>query len=70
MRISDFVGWELDAYRKECNFTEDERRVFDMLAQDWSMKRIWLELPCSEGKATQLRRTIERKIIKVSARIS
>ena len=60
LQIRDFVEWELQKFRDECNFSEEELEVFEMKAKDKSMA-----LNISESKVSQLVARIKKKIKKV-----
>ena len=65
MIISDFVEWELEKFRKECNFTDEELEFFNYRAQNISIEYIAEEMDISVSKANQLSRKIKSKILKV-----
>ena len=65
MKIRDFVNWELEKFRNECNFTEDEMRYFNLKAKDKSNTFIALELNISEAQVNKLSKRVRTKIIKV-----
>ena len=63
--ICDFVKWELDMLRAECNFTDEEREFFDLRAKNETLESIAEMMNCSVGKADKLSRNVKRKIFKV-----
>lgn len=65
LQIRDFVGWELQKFRDECNFSEEELEVFEMKAKDKSIVQISMALNISESKVSQLVARIKKKIKKV-----
>ena len=65
MIISDFVQWELDRFRKECNFTDEEEYFFERRAKNITIERIAEEMNISIGKANKLSAKVKRKILKV-----
>lgn len=65
MKICDFVEWELQKFRDECNFTEDELRYFNLRAKNKSNTQIALEMHISESTVSILARKVKKKIIKV-----
>ena len=65
MKISDFVEWELDMFRTQCNFTPDELEYFNLRAKDKSNVQIALEMNVSESKVSKLARKVKAKMIKV-----
>lgn len=69
MKICDFVEFELEKFRKECNFTEEEGILFDMRAKGMSLVQVQMAMhdlyPCSESKINRLSKSVTRKILKV-----
>ena len=65
LQIRDFVEWELQKFRDECNFSEEELEVFEMKAKDKSIAQISMALNISESKVSQLVARIKKKIKKV-----
>lgn len=65
MIISDFVEWELQKFRDECNFTSEELEFFNLRAKNETLAVIAEKMNISEGKADVLSRKVKRKIIKV-----
>ena len=65
MKICDFVEWELDKFRRECNFTEMELKYFNLRSKDKSNVQIAQELNVSESTVSVLARKVKKKIIKV-----
>ena len=65
LKIRDFVEWELQKFRDECNFTEDELAVFELKAKNKSMTQIAYELNISEPQVSKLTKRVMNKIIKV-----
>lgn len=65
MIISDFVEWELDRFRKGCNFTEEESTFFERRAKNIPIEAIAEEMNISVGKANKLSAKVKRKILKV-----
>lgn len=61
-----FTRLECDRYRRDCNFTPEERAVFDMAVQNVSNLKIGLELGMSQRTVDRRIKSIKRKIIKVS----
>lgn len=56
MIIADFVEWELQKFRDECNFTDEELEFFEYRAKNKTIEQI-AELMCiSEGKANRKER--------------
>lgn len=66
MKIYNLVEKELERFRKECNFTEEERECFELKARDKSNQFIALKMNVSLSKVTQLNKRIRQKINKVN----
>jgi len=62
MKIRDFTKPELDRFRELCNFTKDERRYFDLRAQDCSNVEISLYMNVSEAQVSKLAKRVKDKI--------
>lgn len=56
---------EADRLRALCNFSDDERRVFDLRIRDKSIVEISLELKMSVGTVNRRWQTARRKIEKI-----
>lgn len=65
MIISDFVECELDKFRNECNFTNDELEFFNYRAKNISIERIAEYMNISVGKANKLSKKVKSKILKI-----
>lgn len=65
MQICDFVEWELDKFRKECNFTTEELEFFNYRSKNISIEQIAENMNISVSKANKLSRKVKDKIIKV-----
>ena len=65
MKVCDFVEWELQKFRDECNFTPEEQEFFEYRAKDVSLERIAEYMNISKGKADKLSRKVKAKIIRV-----
>lgn len=65
MIISDFVEWELQKFRDECNFTEEEMDFFNLRSKNITIEEIAERLNISVSKANKLSRKVKSKIIKV-----
>lgn len=65
IQIHDFVEWELDKFRRECNFTDEEREFFDLRSKNIPLGRVAETMNISDGKADNLSRKVKKKIIKV-----
>lgn len=65
MKISDYTRPECDRLREVCNFTPEERAVFDLRAGDASITKIHMELCMSEATVNRRLRGIKNKIARV-----
>jgi hypothetical protein len=65
MKIYDFVEWELEKFRNECNFTPDELMYFNFKAKYLSNQQIAIKMNVSEGKVSKLAAAVKKKIMKV-----
>ena len=65
MMIQDFVEKELEYFRKECNFTEDELKYFNLKAKGKSNVFISMEMNVSERTVVNISKKVKKKIIKV-----
>lgn len=65
MKINDFVERELELFRKECNFSEEELQYFNLRAKDKSNTQIALIMNCSEAKVSKLARRVKDKMKRV-----
>lgn len=61
----DFTELECDFFRAVCNFTPDERRIFDMKVQDHSGVEIALKMGISESSVHRRVKGIKAKILRV-----
>jgi len=65
MRINDFVEWELEKFRNECNFDKEQLEFFNYRAKNIPIEQIAEKMNISVGKANKLSRKVKDKIIKV-----
>jgi len=65
MKICDFTNPELEKFRKECNFTDIERRCFDLKAKDCTNTELAMALNVSESTISVAMRRVRTKITKV-----
>ena len=65
MKIYDFVEWELQKFRDECNFTEDELQYFNLKSKNKSNVEISIEMCVSEPQVSKLAKRVKTKILKV-----
>ena len=64
-KIRDFVEWELNMFRKECNFSDSELRYFNLRAKDKSNIEIAFEMNISESQVSKLARRVKSKMKRV-----
>lgn len=62
---TEFTRLECDRFRQDCNFTPEERAVFDLAVQNKSNIQIGLELGMAQATVTRRISAVKRKIIKV-----
>lgn len=60
--LRDYVNSELDLFRKECNFTEQELMYFNLRANDKSNIQISLEMNISTSQVSKLAKRVKGKI--------
>ena len=65
MQIYDFVEWELQMFRDECNFTEQELQYFNLRAKGKSNVQIALELNVSESQVSKLAKKVKSKMFRI-----
>ena len=64
-KIRDFTVPELNMFREQCNFTDDELKYFNLRSRDKSNVQIALEMNVSEAQVSKLARRVKNKMIKV-----
>ena len=62
MIVSDFTVPELDRFRKQCNFTENERSVFELRSKGVTLEEIAEILNMSVEGIKKVSRKVNRKI--------
>lgn len=65
MKIRDFIASELQMFRDECNFTEEELQVFNLRAKDISYTSIAYQLGMSESKVYAIAKRVKKKMVRV-----
>jgi len=63
--IYDFVKKELDFFRQECNFSEEELAYFNLRAKHLSNQQIAIKMNVSEGKVSKLASAVKKKMMEV-----
>lgn len=61
----EFTEPECDRFRALCNFTEDERKVFDLRVKGKSITEISLALCMADATVNRRIKAIKRKIYRV-----
>lgn len=64
-KIPDFVEFELQYFRDQCNFSDEELMYFNLRAKNKSNIQIAMEMNVSEAKVSKLARRVKDKVIKV-----
>ena len=65
MQIYDFVEPELDRLRELCNFSDDERRYFELRSKHKSNIEIAFAMNVSDSQVSKLSRKVRAKIAKI-----
>lgn len=65
MRIYEFTKPELEKFRNECNFTDDELECFNLKAKNKTNQSIAFSMNVSASKVSYLTKKIKTKILKV-----
>ncbi len=65
MQICDFVECELQMFRRECNFTQEELDFFNYRAKNLTIEQIAELMNISVGKANKLSRKVKDKMKRV-----
>jgi predicted DNA-binding protein (UPF0251 family) len=65
MQIYDFTQPELDYFREKCNFTQDERTLFEYRATGLTLEKCAELMNVSIATANRLNKKVKNKIIKV-----
>lgn len=65
MKISTFTKPELDMFREKCNFTDQERKCFDLKAKDYTNTQLSMKLNISESTVSVTMKRVRAKIYKI-----
>ena len=65
MKLYDFVEWELQKFRDECNFMPDELEYFNLRAKGHSNQQIAVKMNISESKVSKPAKAVKSKILRV-----
>lgn len=62
---TEFTQPECEFFRRQCNFTDEERAIFDLRVKAHSLVEIQQRLHMSESTVNRRIKNIKRKIYKV-----
>ncbi len=65
MQFNNLTRPEAEHFRRECNFTELERKVFDLRVSDKSIVEVCMALSLSESAVNRKIRSIKAKMARV-----
>lgn len=65
MKICEFTRREVEYFRQECNFTKDERTLFDMRCVDVPLEECAERMNVSVSTVKRLNKRIKTKIDKL-----
>lgn len=65
MKICGFTEFELDYFRKYCHFTEDERRLFELRADNVPLEQCAEIMNVSVSTIKRWSRRVNSKMIRV-----
>lgn len=65
MKIYEFVEWELQKFRDECNFLPDELIYFNLRSKGYTNQEIAIKMNVSESKVSKLAKAVKSKILRV-----
>lgn len=65
MQLSDLTRPEAEHFRQECNFTETERKVFDLRTAGKSIIEVCMAMSLSESAVNRRIRRIKAKMARV-----
>lgn len=65
MQLRDLTRPEAEHFRRECNFTEAERVIFDLRVSDRSIIEICMKMSMSESAVNRRIRSIKAKMARV-----
>lgn len=66
MKICDFTKPELDKFREQCNFTDEELQCFELKARNKTNTELSMTLNMSESKVASIMKKVRIKILKIS----
>ena len=65
MKLTEFTMPEVEYFRRECNFTPEERAVFDLRTSARSITQICMTLHMSESTVHHRLNSIKCKMLRV-----
>lgn len=65
LRIAEFVEYQLDIFRRECNFSDDELEFFNLRAKGKTYIEIEMSMSISHTKAIKLNKKVMSKMTRV-----
>lgn len=65
MKICGFTEFELNYFRKYCNFTPDERTLFEYRSREYPLERCAEAMNVSLSTVKRISRRVNSKIIRV-----
>lgn len=65
MKICGFTEFELNYFRKYCNFTPDERTLFEYRSREYPLERCAELMNVSVSTVKRMSRRVNSKIIRV-----
>ena len=65
LKIKNFTTSELIKIRELCNFTDDEKKYFNLRSKDYSNVQISLVLHVSESTVSKIAKRVKSKIKRI-----
>lgn len=65
IKIHDFTKRELECFRENCNFVKEERELFDLRAEYYTLEQIAEKMNICSKTAYRINKRVKRKIKKV-----
>lgn len=65
MKIKGFVTKEIEFFKAECNFSEEELDFFNLRNDEYTIEQIAEMWECSVSKVNKVSKEVTRKILKV-----
>lgn len=65
----NFVRSDFEFFERECNFNEEQLKVFRCMQKDWQTVKISMELNYSASKVNKLIRQVKNKIVRVLEKV-